>query len=89
MTKRLKITCYCGAPISVQDYEDGNEEFTYREINAECQMCYNNGGDYSKSPYYTDPCMEAKKREKEHLTPPMPTDITPLKGKRVIPARRQ
>lgn len=84
--KRIKTTCYCGCPIGTEDYPDGKEEFTFVEVNAECPLCAVTG-EYSKSPYYTDPLKEALAYAKAHPQPlAQPTDIIPLKGKRVVPA---
>jgi hypothetical protein len=83
--KRIKKTCYCGCPMGTEEYPDGKDEFTFSEVNCECPTCVANGGEYAKSPYWTDACTELKKREK--FSPPPMSDITPLKGHKIVPLR--
>lgn len=66
---RVKITCYCGAPIKTEDVEDGKSGFTLREVQAECPDCAMNGGDYGKSPHWTDAITKEKTDRKNSPKP--------------------
>ncbi|OGF30616.1 hypothetical protein A2223_04580 [Candidatus Falkowbacteria bacterium RIFOXYA2_FULL_35_8] len=52
--QKIVVQCGCGKVVQTLQKEDGQVSVSKKVVSGDCKCCSENGGDYTKSPFWRD-----------------------------------